>query len=151
MIALVAVTLMTAVAIVGWLRPVSATTKPPPSPTYTAQQVTDAKTKVCAAFETVQKGVSLTSNAPNPGNVLALGEALAANGRLALTAGSAYLLDQLQPATPQPLATEIRSFARLLLTLAVNYAAGAVDADPPQAALLHDGENDVAHIAELCK
>ncbi|HSS23221.1 MAG TPA: hypothetical protein VLL82_02155, partial [Mycobacterium sp.] len=41
------------VAIVGWFRPVPA--KPPAAPTYSNQQVADAKASVCTAYEQVRK------------------------------------------------------------------------------------------------
>jgi hypothetical protein len=140
------------IAIGAWFRPLSEnkSQSTPPKPTYSDQQVSDAKAKVCAAFETVRTAVTLTSHA-DAGDDPVLRQALAANGRLALDVGSAYLLDQLQPATPQPLAGEIRSLAQTLLKLAANYLAGAKDADPPQAALLHDGDTEIAQLTELCK
>src|ERR1700761_4391912 len=50
-------------AIVGWFRPSpqpTATTSK--TPTYTEQQVSDAKARACAAFDTVLKGVTLQTH-----------------------------------------------------------------------------------------
>ncbi len=73
----------TVLAIVGWFRP---TPPPPPqahpsTPTYTEQQIADAKAKACAAFEVVNKGVTqhAGTNAPeHSSNDPAMAEAQAA-------------------------------------------------------------------------
>ncbi|BBY20120.1 hypothetical protein [Mycobacterium stomatepiae] len=53
---LVVVLLLTlGAAIVGWFRPLQP--KPPLPPTYSAQQVADAKSKVCAAYEKAHSAV----------------------------------------------------------------------------------------------
>jgi hypothetical protein len=48
-----------AVGFVGWFRPAPHHDQPPPKPTYTDQQVADAKAHVCAAFEKVHHTVDL--------------------------------------------------------------------------------------------
>ncbi len=59
-VALAVAVVATVLAIVGWFRPT-----PPPAPaqaaapTYSEQQIADAKTKACTAFELVDKGVVL--------------------------------------------------------------------------------------------
>ena len=46
-------------AVAAWLRPIPHNTSAtPPAPTYSEQQVADAKSKVCAAYEKVQNAVS---------------------------------------------------------------------------------------------
>ena len=86
----------------------STTTTAAPS----AQQIADAKAKACSAYVTVRTAVTLRSNAnpgPDPGGALAA--AVSANARLALAAGNSYLMANLDPATPAPLADAIRKFA----------------------------------------
>lgn len=54
---IVALLVTLAVAIIGWFRPVPA--KQPPPPTYSSQQVADAKTAICAAYQQVRKAGDL--------------------------------------------------------------------------------------------
>ncbi len=53
-LALAIAVIATGLAIVGWFRP----SLPPPAaaPTYTEQQISDAKARACAAFDVVKKG-----------------------------------------------------------------------------------------------
>src|ERR1700733_3641497 len=142
-------------AIVGWFRP---SPSPPPrsaTPTYTEQQVSDAKTRACTAFELVKTGTTLQAQGgePNaqPSDDPAMRKAQSANARLSLTAGASYLLSHLDPGTPQPLADGIRKLSSTLMDIGIKYLAGAKNADPPQAALLSEGESDITNVAELCK
>lgn len=49
-----------AIAIVGWFRPVPAKQPAAPTPqTYSSQQVADAKTSICAAYQKVRKAGDL--------------------------------------------------------------------------------------------
>ena len=46
-------------AVAAWLRPIPHNTSAtPPAPIYSEQQVADAKSKVCAAYEKVQNAVN---------------------------------------------------------------------------------------------
>ena len=56
---LVAFLVTLGVAIVGWFRPVPA--KQPAPPTYSAQQVADAKTKVCAEYQRVHSAIKAST------------------------------------------------------------------------------------------
>jgi hypothetical protein len=150
-IALVAV----ALAIVGWFRP-----SPPPapahpaSPTYTEQQTSDAKARVCSALDVVNKGALLhsgTSAPPQQSNDPAMAEAQAADSRLSIIAGGWYLRDHLSPATPQELTTAIQHLSEVALDLGQNYLAGAQNKDPAQADLIKEGNSAFAHALELCK
>jgi hypothetical protein len=78
-------------------------------------------------------------------------QAVAVNARLSTAASASYLLDRLDPATPAPLAAEIRSFADNLQDIAINAMTGAPGDDPDQAARLSDGEAASARVADLCK
>jgi hypothetical protein len=88
------------VAIGSWFRPVP-TSKPAPGPTYTSQEIADAKSKVCTAFGKVHTAIQLTG-ARDRGPDYATQLASAVNARQALVAGSQYLSTILNdtPATP---------------------------------------------------
>jgi hypothetical protein len=154
-VALALAVVASGLAIVGWFRP--SASRPVPSsttPTYTEQQISDARTRVCAAVNTTHKGVVLQSGANKQDAVSsdpALAEGQAANARLSIISGSWYLRDHLDPATPQPLADAIRHLSAVMLDIGANYLAGARDADPAQSALLSDGDSAFARALELCK
>jgi hypothetical protein len=156
-VALAVALIATGLAVVGWFRP-SPVTPPQRSadPSYTEQQVSDAKTQTCKAFELVDKGVVLQTGGggqprPEPSSDPAMVEARAADARLSLVAGSSYLRDHLDPATAQPLSSAIRDYAKILANLAQNYLAGIKDADPAQQSLLNDSDVAFGQIRELCK
>jgi hypothetical protein len=142
-------------AIVGWFRPSpTPAAQPSKTPTYTEQQISDAKARSCAAVDTTHKGVVLQSGANKQDAVSsdpALAEGQAANARLSIISGSWYLRDHLDPATPQPLADTIRHLSGVMLDIGANYLAGARDADQAQSALLSDGDSSFARALELCK
>lgn len=153
-----AVTLVVALGALGislWvlLRPpstgssaASATTAPSP------QQITDAKTRVCGAYDTVGAAVTLRSNAnPGPDPAAAQAEVVAANTRLALAVGYSYLLSHLDPATPAPLAAAMRRFADDLQEIAIYALAGVNNDDPAQAGRLQDVVALNTQILGLCK
>jgi hypothetical protein len=142
-------------AVVGWFRPSPSYAPRSTTPTFTEQQVSDAKTRACTAFELVKTGTTLQAQGgePNaqPSDDPAMRKAQSANARLSLTAGASYLLSHLDPGTPQPLAEGIHKLSSTLMDLGIKYLAGAKNADPPQAALLSEGESDMTSVAELCK
>lgn len=147
MVTLLAITLIVSigVAIAGWFRPLP-DKNPTSAITFTNQQVADAKAKVCSAFEKVRSSVSLQTGA-NSGADPAMTQAVAANARLSLATGAYYLQTRLDPATPQPLATAIRSFSDLLLDLAENALAGSTS----DQSLEQQGEAQIAQLKEMCK
>jgi hypothetical protein len=122
-------------------------TSTPPSPS--GQQVADAKARACNAFHTVRTAVALQTHA-EPGSDPVAVQAVAANARLAMAAGAAYLTAHLDPATPPELAAQIRSFADDLQDIAINALAGVSNDDPAQAARLRTGEAASTKIAQLC-
>jgi hypothetical protein len=136
-----------AIAVAAWalLRPPARATAP-----ATTQQISDAKTRACTAYNTVRTAVSLQTHA-DPGSDPVAVQAIAANARLAMAAGGSYLLAHLDPATPPPLAAAIRNFADDLQGIAMNVLAGVSNDDPAQAARLRDGEAATARLADLCK
>jgi hypothetical protein len=135
------------VAIVGWFRPVQP--KPTPPLTYTAQQISDAKAKVCAAHDKVHHAVGLTSGRSGDDPTLHL--AIATSGRQALDVGGSYLLTTLaeQPATPPDLAGAVRKLANTFQELTVDYLAEVSDSelDP----LLRTSDQLTTTIEGLCK
>jgi hypothetical protein len=113
-------------------------------------EVARATARVRAAYETVAKAVSLQTHADGGKDPVAV-TAVAANARLSMSAGGAYLLSRLDPATPPALAAEVRSFAELLEDIAMNSLAGVANEDPVQAARLRDAEAASARISTMCR
>jgi hypothetical protein len=141
-IALIAV----ALAIVGWFRPTSG----PAS--FSDSQANDAKSQVCVAFLEVDQAVVTNTHRTNPeqGNPgSALG--VAANARLALYAGGAYLKDRLanQPATPSDLAKAVESTANTMEALGIGYLANAPEAN--QQPLRDTLNSEIKQVKNLCK
>jgi len=119
-------------------------------PTVNAQQSDDAKARVCAAFDTVRKAVSMQTNAdlgPDP----VAKEAVAANARLATLGGGEYLLSRLDPATPPELADAVRSFANNLQDIGMSQLVGVPNTDPALAAQLGEAQAASPQIADMCK
>ena len=135
-----------AIAMAGWslLHPLRA------SNTATDPQVTDAAARACAAYNTVRSAVSLQTHGdlgPDP----VAKQAVAANARLAMATGSSYLLAQLDPNTPGPVAEAVRSFADHLQGVAIFSLNGVSNDDPAQAARLNAAQEDSSKLADLCK
>jgi hypothetical protein len=145
---LVALLVTLGVAIVGWFRPVPA--KSPPAPTYSNQQVADAKAKVCAAFDKVHQAVRgnfARDQGTDPNQQLLV----AVTGQEALLAGSVYLQTTLseEPATPADLATAVRKLIDVFQSLTVDYlnGHGSPEVDPS----LRAGDEATLAIQGLCK
>ena len=145
-----------ATALAGWslLRPAGTATAPaseqpsaPSEPPVTDQQIADAKARACTAYNLVIAAVGVQTN----GEEGTEPRAATANARLSTTAGSAYLLTHLDPATPPPLTAEIRTLADLLQDIALNQMVGLTSDDPAQAARFGDAGATQARIVELCK
>jgi hypothetical protein len=159
-LALALALLAIALAARSLLHPLKASTTAP----VTDRQIAEAKTRACTAYSTVRSAVSLqfhrSAVSLRPGSDLggdySAAQAAAANARLSMTFGSAYLLARLDPATPPPLAAAIRSYADHLQDIAMISLAGDANADPAQAAAdqagrLSDAEATAARVADLCK
>ena len=119
---------------------------------YSESQRAGAKTKVCAAFDLVRRGVKLNTSIPVPGGPEDVVGALAvgANARLSAYVGGLYLLDRLEPATRKDLADDVRGFANLLTDIGATAMAGASDSDPDQAARLKAADAANTKLGELC-
>jgi hypothetical protein len=139
-----------AVGLVGWFRPVAQNNHPPPTPTYTEQQVTDAKTSVCAAYGNVHQAVRVNF-ARDRGTDPALQLASAVNARQALVAGSQYLMTTLaeKPATPADLAQAVRTLAGTFQKLTVDYLAEVSESEVDS--LRRASDDTTATIERLCK
>jgi hypothetical protein len=137
------------VAIGSWFRP-TPTNKPAPGPAYTSQQITDSKSKLCAAFSKVHNAIQVTSTRDR-GPDYATQLASAVNARQALLAGSQYLLTTLssEPATPADLTTQVRNLANTYQLLTVQLLAEAPDSDINT--LVHSGDETTSTLENLCK
>lgn len=144
----VALLLTLGVAIAGWFRPVPP--KPTSLPAYRAQQVADAKAKVCAAFEKVHEAVRgnfARDQGTDPNHQLLV----AVTGQQVLLAGSVYLQTTLseEAATPNDLAPAVRKLASVFQSLTVDYlnGHGSPEVDPS----LRTGDEATLTIQGLCK
>jgi hypothetical protein len=145
--ALAIAVIATAVAIAGWFRPAPQSA----SAAFTDQQTAQAKTNVCSAYTAVHQGVVKSTHLADPNPNDPVGQlAIAANARLALLGGGAYLRDRVaaQPATPADLAQAVNSMGTTIEQLGVGYLEGATNIvlDP----LRHDLDSQVAQINKLC-
>lgn len=132
------------------LRPAKSTTAAPvttTAPTFTDQQIADARTRACDAFKLAATAVTLQTHA-DPGNEPQGG---AANARLSTLGGGTFLLTRLDPATPPPLTAEIHSFGNLLQDIGLNQLAGVQNEDPVQTARYNDAGAAEQRIVGLCK
>src|ERR1700733_7955985 len=136
-----------AVAVAAWFRPAPESA----SPTFTDQQTAQAKTNVCSAYTAVHHGLVRNTHLTDPNPNDPAGQlAIAANARLALLGGGAYLRDRVaaQSATPADLTQAVNSMGNTLEQLGVGYleAATNIVLDP----LRHDLDSQVAQINKLC-
>jgi hypothetical protein len=137
-----------AAAVAAWLRPIPHQTPgAPPAPTYSEQQVADAKSKVCAAYEKVQNAVSINSvrtAGDDPNSQLLI----AVNMRQVFVAGSAYLLTTLtdEPGAPADLAAAASNLAHIYQVITLDGLVG--DRNDPG----HNAATDAGFkIQALCK
>jgi hypothetical protein len=108
-------------AVAAWLRPIPHSTSTPNAPSYSEQQVADAKSKVCAAYAKIHHAVDV--NAPRTGGDDPMAQlTVAVNMRQVYVIGSAYLLTTLadEPATPADLAVATNKVARLFQGLTLD-------------------------------
>lgn len=135
-------------AVAAWLRPMpEAKSAAPSAPTFSAQQVTDAKSNVCAAYAKIHRAVDV--NAPrNGGSDPTAQLAVATNMRQIYVVGSAYLLTKLadEPATPSDLSAATNRVARLFQVLTIE---GSVS--DPSVEAYNDVNATGETIQNLCK
>jgi hypothetical protein len=144
----VALLVTLAVAIVGWFRPAPA--KPPPVPTYSNQQVADARAAICKAYDQVRKAGD-AAGARNGGTDPTALLAVATSSRQVFDTGSRYLSTKLSelPATPPDLAAAVRKLAGVYQQLAIDYLAEAPDSETDP--LIRTGTDAHTTIEGLCK
>jgi hypothetical protein len=150
---LAAITLVAGVAVVGWLRPTQDHKRSSSSvPTHTDQQVANAKTNVCTAFEKVQHAIDL-ANSHVGSTDYATQLAAAALTHETLDAGSRYLLTKLaeEPATPPDLATAVRNGANADREALIGYLNGLPATDPTMQPALNASDEATAKVRRLCK
>jgi hypothetical protein len=135
-------------AVAAWLRPMpEAKSAAPSAPTFSAQQVADAKAKVCAAYWKGQNASSANQtrsggDAPNAQLLIAV------NMRQVFMSSSVYLLNTLaeEPAAPADLATAATKLADLFQVITLDGLAGDLN-DPA-----HNAANETGFVIEnLCK
>jgi hypothetical protein len=135
-------------AVAAWLRPMPETkSATPTAPTFSAQQVADAKSKVCAAYWKVQNVVSVNvarTAGDDPNSQLLI----AVNQRQVFVIGSAYLMTTLaeQLATPADLAAAANDLAHLYQVMTLDGLVGDRN-DPGH----HAGDEAGFTIQNLCK
>ncbi|GLB83824.1 hypothetical protein [Mycobacterium kiyosense] len=133
----------------AWLRPIPQY-HPPTPPTYTSQQIADAKAKVCAAYGSVHSAIEASASrdvGTDPTSKLAF----AINGRQALLAGSQYLRTVLgsEPATPSGLAAKISKITDIYQELTIDYLNGKTEVQ--MQSITQVGNKTASNIESLCK
>ncbi len=143
---------LVAVALSGWALFRTMSGSAGSAPTYSDSQRSDAKAKVCGAFDLVRRGVSRNTNVAVPGGPEDVTGtlAVAANARISLYDGGQYLLARLDPATPTELGNAVRGFANTLMDIGAAATAGALDNDPDQVARLRSADEGNVKIGQLC-
>jgi hypothetical protein len=143
--ALVIAVIAAALAVAAWFRP----THEGAAGTY--PQSGDAKTNLCSASTVVRQGVVTNTHLANPGGNDRTGQlAVAANARLALLGGGAYLRERLaaNPGAPPDLAQAVNAMANTIEQLGVNYLANVPN--EAQVPLRHDVDSEIAQLNKLC-
>jgi hypothetical protein len=137
-----------AAAVAAWLRPMPETKSAVSgAPTFSDQQVADAKAKVCSAYQRVRRASDMNANrkgGEDPTSQLAV----AINDRQIYEAGSAYLFTALsdEKATPSDLAGAVRKLAELFQVITLNFLAS--DTSIPER---NDADRAASTIQSLCK
>jgi hypothetical protein len=149
---------VTALAVIGgiaigaWFRPLPDSKAPsaPLAPTYTDQQISDAKTNVCAAYQKVHHAVLLASSTKYGDDQVAK-QVVAEGGWQALDNGSMYLSTILtdEPAAPSDLAQAVRKLAKVYQLIALDYMTEANQSELDSA--LRTGDEVTGTIERLCK
>jgi hypothetical protein len=137
-----------AAAVAAWLRPLPHNTSAtPPAPTYSEQQVADAKAKVCAAYAKVQNATNVNA-ARNGGDDPNTQLLVATTQRQVFVIGSAYLMTTLaeEPAAPSDLVAAANNLAHLYQVVTLDGLVGQSNDSTRNSA------NDAGFkIQELCK
>lgn len=121
-----------------------------PASVFTAPAADNPKTAACDAAALVANGVMRQSQM-NLGPEPAALETVAANTRLAMAGGAAYLRDNVPSNTPTELSEPIATLANQLQDAAQHFFVGQTSTDPAQAARLNAAGDTTKKIADLCK
>jgi hypothetical protein len=116
-LAFVGIFIAIALAIGGWFRPTAQAAAPPAdaAPTYSDQQVADAKTAVCGPHDLVGRATQYSGTQQNDDPTLKY--VIAVNNRLAGALSGEYFLAKLDqyPATPADLSAATKGVSRSLI------------------------------------
>jgi hypothetical protein len=148
--ALVIALIAAGLAIAAWFRPAPSAT-PRFSDQQTAQKADQAKKNLCSAYINVRKGVVINTHMADPIPNDEIGHiAVAANARLALLGGGAYLKDRIaaEPASPADLAQAVNNMGNTMEQLGIAYLAAATQQvlDP----LRHDLDSQITQLNKMC-
>jgi len=134
----------------GWalLKPVP--TPEPPGLFAGNPTAADPKAEACKVAELAAEGVALQSRANLGPEPVAL-ETVAANTRLALAGGAAYLREATPSNTPTELAEPIAALASQLQDIAQHFFVGQTSVVPEQADRLKAATETTTKLAGLCK
>lgn len=119
--------------------------------TFSESQVSDAKQDLCAAALLARQAVAKNMHLVNPEPDNPIGQlAVAANARLAVIGGAAYLRGRLEadPAAPQDVVDAARAMAGALEQLNVSYLVGQSDSEHEQ--LGRDLDARIADLGTVC-
>jgi hypothetical protein len=147
--ALLLAVIATSLAVLGWFFPHKSASS---APTYTDQQIKDAKKHTCETFMVVDRAVVRNSRLKNPDNGGPIGAlSVATAARQAFFSGGVYLKDRVaqEPATPPDLAKSVNAMASNLEELAIGYLAGA--AEFTQDELRQALDDKIKATVEICK
>lgn len=123
---------------------------PPPGVFAGNPAATDPEAQACRSVKLVVEGVSLQSRGNLGPDPVAL-ETVAANTRLAMTAGAAYLRQTVPSNTPAELADPIATLAGQLQEAAQYYFIGQGSDLPEQADRLKAAADTTTALSELCR
>lgn len=110
----------------------------------------DPKADACRIAQLVTEGVALQSRSNLGPEPVAL-ETVAANTRLAMVGGAAYLRENTPSNTPAELAEPIAALASQLQDIGQHFFVGQTSAVPEQAARLTAATETTKKVAGLCK
>jgi hypothetical protein len=138
-----------AVGAAAWFRAAPHGNQPPPKVTYTQQQISDAKAKVCSAVDKFNRAVGVEKALPTSSDTLVT----AVNSRQIFDVFSRHLLATLaeEPATPADLATAVREVGSTLEEVVIAYEDGLTNSDPELRPILDSSTAAANTIQQLCK
>ena len=145
LLALAIAVIAAVLAAFAWFRPAHQNAQ-----TFNDQQTAAAKSNICTSYAAVHQAVVTNTHLVNPDPNSPIGQlAVAANARLALLGGGAYLRDRLtaEPAAPADLTKSVQSMANTIEQLGVGYLAGLNSALGP---LRNELDSEISQINGMC-